>query len=99
MSRLKGEYLHIWSVTSRTFKLSKGCYALNLDSVNVFDFASTSQGLGATLGKTNVLDLALVLELLHLLDGLLDRSYLVQTVAVVEIDVRDLRVYSGLEST
>jgi hypothetical protein len=54
----------------------------------VLDLAGTPQGLGAALRKTKVLDLALVLELLHLLDGLLDRGHLVQAVAVVEVNVR-----------
>jgi hypothetical protein len=89
MSRLKGEYLYVWSVTSRTFIPSEGSYVLDLDGVDVLDLASTSQRLGAALGQTDVLDLTLVLELLHLLDGLLDRGHLVQAVAVVEIDVRE----------
>ena len=62
---------------------------LNLNSIDVLDFAGALQRLGAALGETKVLDLALVLELLHLLDSLLDRSHLIQTVAVVEVDVRD----------
>ena len=65
-----------------------GMCILNLNSIDVLDLAGTPQGLGAALRETKVFDLALVLELLHLLDSLLDRSDLVQTVAVVEIDVR-----------
>ena len=67
---------------------NKGRYILNLNSVDVLDLAGASQGFGAALGETKVLDLTLVLELLHLLHSLLDRSHLVQTVAVVEVDVR-----------
>lgn len=51
------------------------------------DLAGTLERLGADLGETKVLDLAFILELLHLADSLLNRSLLVQTVAVVEIDV------------
>lgn len=63
-------------------------YILDLNSVDVLDLAGTPQGFGAALRETKILDLTLVLELLHLLDSLLDRSHLVKTVAVVEIDVR-----------
>lgn len=51
------------------------------------DLAGTLERLGADLGETKVLNLAFVLELLHLPDGLLDGSLLVQTVAVIQIDV------------
>ena len=61
---------------------------LNLNSIDVLDLAGTPQGFGAALRETKILDLALMLELLHLLDSLLDRSDLVQTVAVVEVNVR-----------
>jgi hypothetical protein len=54
----------------------------------VLDLASTPQRFRAALGETKVFDLSLVLELLHLLHSLLDRSHLVQTVAVVEVNVR-----------
>jgi hypothetical protein len=53
----------------------------------VDDLAGPPESLGADLRETEVLDLAFVLEFLHLADGLLDRSLLVHTVAVVEIDV------------
>ena len=66
----------------------EGKYILNLNSIDVLDLAGTPQRFGAALRQTKVLDLALMLELLHLLDSLLDRSNLVQAMAVVEIDVR-----------
>ena len=53
----------------------------------MLDLAGTPQGFGAALGETKVLDLALILKFLHLADGFLDGSLLVDTVAVVEIDV------------
>lgn len=65
-----------------------GRHILDLNSIDVLNLAGTPQGFGAALGETKVLDLTLVLELLHLLNSLLDRSDLVQTVAVVEINVR-----------
>jgi hypothetical protein len=49
--------------------------------------AGSSESLGADLRETKVLDLSLLLQFLHLPDGLLDWSLLVDTVAVVEIDV------------
>lgn len=55
----------------------------------MLDLACTLQRLRAALGQTEVLDLALLLKLLHLLDRLLDRSDLVEAVAIVEIDVRN----------
>jgi hypothetical protein len=64
-----------------------GSHSLDLDGIDVDDFAGSSESLGADFGEAKVLDLALVLEFLHLADGLLDRSLLVHTVAVVEVDV------------
>jgi hypothetical protein len=62
-------------------------HSLDLNGVDVDDFAGSPEGLGADLGQAKVLDLAFVLEFLHLADGLLDRRLLVHTVAVVEVDV------------
>lgn len=62
-------------------------HSLDLNGVDVDDFAGSPEGLGADLGQAKVLDLAFVLEFLHLADGLLNRSLLVHTVAVVEVDV------------
>lgn len=87
MSRLKGEYLCECQSQCKD-QCDEGSHILNLNGINVLDFAGTPQGLGAALRETKILDLTLMLELLHLLDSLLDRSDLVQTVAVVEINVR-----------
>jgi hypothetical protein len=62
-------------------------HSLDLNGVDVDDLASSPESLGADLREAKVLDLAFFLKLLHLADGLLDRSLLVHTVAVVEIDV------------
>lgn len=55
----------------------------------MLDLASTPERLGAALRQTEVLDLALLLQLLHLLDRLLNGRHLVQAVAVVEVDMGD----------
>jgi hypothetical protein len=87
MSRLKGEYLFGRSVGVVVACLEPGSHSLDLNGVDVDDLAGSPESLGADLGETNVLDLALILELLHLPDGLLDRSLLVHAVTVVEVDV------------
>lgn len=70
----------IWSVDndSRIF---------DLHSVNVDNFASTAKGIGAAFRDTNILDLALFLELLQALHGLLDRSLAIKAMNVVKIDI------------
>lgn len=55
----------------------------------MLDLASTPKRVGAALRQAEVLDLALLLQLLHLLDRLLNGRHLVQAVAVVEVDVGD----------
>lgn len=60
---------------------------LDLHGINVRDFARATKRLGATLAQAEILDLAGVLELLHLADGNLDRLVLVQPVAVVQVHV------------
>jgi hypothetical protein len=45
----------------------------------VGDLAGTAKRFAAALRQTNVLDLALVLQLLQLLDSLLDRSDTVES--------------------
>jgi hypothetical protein len=45
----------------------------------VGDLAGTAERLAAALGQTNVLDLALVLQLLQLLNSLLNRSDTVES--------------------
>ena len=87
MSRLKGEYLYWWSVGVAGACIGSRVYSLDLDGVDVDDLASSLESLRADLGETKVLDLSFLLQFLHLSDGLLDGSLLVDTVAVVEIDV------------
>lgn len=88
MSRLKGEYLYVCQFVLGFPTLSEGEYILNLDSIDVLDFTGAPQRVGTALRETEVVDLALVLKFLHLLDCLLDGSNLIKTVTVVEIDVR-----------
>ena len=87
MSRLKGEYLFRWSVGVAGACVGSRVHSLDLYGIDVNDLASPLESLGADLGETKVLDLALILKFLHLADGFLDGSLLVDTVAVVEIDV------------
>jgi hypothetical protein len=85
MSRLKGEYLFRWSVG--VVCVGMRGHSLNLNGIDVDDLASPLESLGADLGETKVLDLSFLLQFLHLADGFLNGSLLVDTVAVVEIDV------------
>jgi hypothetical protein len=87
MSRLKGEYLFRRSVGASVALVGSSGHLLDLDGVDVDDLASSPESLGADLREAKVFDLAFLLQLLHLTDGLLDRSLLVHTVAVIEIDV------------
>jgi hypothetical protein len=59
---------------------------LDLNSTNVLDLAGTSKSLGANFREAEIPDLALLLQLLHLLDSLLDRRLLIYAVAVIEIN-------------
>jgi len=87
MSRLKGEYLFGWSVDFDVGSVGYVGHSLDLDRIDVDDLAGPPESLGADLGETKVLDFAFGLEFLHLLNCLLDRSLLVHTVAVIQIDM------------
>lgn len=54
----------------------------------MLDLASPTQGLAAALRQPNVLDHPLLLQLLELFHRLLDGSFAVEAVRVVEVDVR-----------
>lgn len=56
---------------------------LDLKCVDVLHFACTTKRVGITLRQANVLDLALLLELLQLLNGQLNRRLAIETVSVV----------------
>jgi len=58
---------------------------LDLHGLDGVDLVRATQALARTLGQTQVLDLALVLELLHGLDRLLDGGFAVQTVCIVQV--------------
>jgi hypothetical protein len=88
MSRLKGEYLLFgWLIGVAVVGVGSRGHSLDLDGVDVNNLAGPPESLGADLRETKVLDFSFVLEFLHLPDCLLDRSLLVHTVAVIEINV------------
>lgn len=65
---------------------------LDLDGGDGVDGVRTTQRSGTALAQAEVFDLAFVLELHHLLDGLLDGGLAIEAVAVVEVDGIDAEV-------
>lgn len=71
-------------------------YALDLNSVHMVNLARPLQTLRAALRQPDILDLALLFQLLELLHGLFDRRLAIETMGVVEVDVRDAQATEGL---
>lgn len=60
------------------------------------DFACSAERVGTALGQSNVLDLALLLERLQSLHRLLYWCHSVQTMRIVQVDVRDAQALQRL---
>jgi len=61
----------------------------DLDSTDWCNLVCSSQALCRALAQSNVLNLALVFQLLHCLDCLLNRCHTIETMAVVKVDAAD----------
>jgi hypothetical protein len=99
MSRLKGEYLK--AHVSFDYCVGVSCeimtqHLLDLNSTNVLNLTSPPKSLGADFREAEILDLALLLQLLHLLDSLLDRCLLIYAVAVVKINTLNAKAFQRL---
>lgn len=69
------------------FDLERPGAVFHLDRVDVFDRTGSSQRVGGTFADAEMFDFALLLQLGHGLDGDLDRLVLVDSVAVVKVDI------------
>jgi hypothetical protein len=75
-------------------------YVLDLNSTDVLNLARTSESLGADFREAKVLDLALLFQFLHFANCLLNRSLLIDAMAVIKINTIDAeaaqRLLAGL---
>jgi hypothetical protein len=69
---------------------------LDLNSTNMLNLTSPPESLGADFREAEILDLALLLQLLHLLDSLLNRRLLIYAVAVIKINTLDAEALQRL---